>query len=212
MLQLRLLLLASIPPISGHEISFRALEGKHVLVVGGSGRVGGSVVTQLVRRRCQRVTVAGTRPESLEEARRRWIRQFPEHHQQLSEIEFVPVNREDAGTVRRALLKGDKKNFDLVIHTAGPFQGKARAPNGVLEACVEAGVPYVDVCDDYCTSRAAQARYADRAVTQPCVLSTGCWPGVSSLMAAQLVSETCRAFPALAAEELSVDFSFFTAG
>jgi hypothetical protein len=31
-------------------------------------------------------------------------------------------------------------------------------------------------------------------------------------MAAQLVSETLRAFPALAAEELSVDFSFFTAG
>lgn len=38
------------------KVSFDILPGKHVLVVGGSGRVGGSVVTQLVKRGCK-VTV-----------------------------------------------------------------------------------------------------------------------------------------------------------
>jgi saccharopine dehydrogenase-like NADP-dependent oxidoreductase len=214
LLLLLLLLLSHFPPTAGHEISIRALEGKSILVVGGSGRVGGSVVTQLVsrhRRYCLRVTVAGTRPERLTEARRRWMLQFPQHQHELSKIDFLPVNCEDASTVRRALL-ANNRSFDLVIHTAGPFQGKARVPNGVLEACIEAGIPYLDVCDDYCTSRAAQTRYAGKEVRQSCVLSTGCWPGVSSLMAGQLVSETLRAFPALTPDELSVDFSFFTAG
>jgi saccharopine dehydrogenase-like NADP-dependent oxidoreductase len=35
---------------------------------------------------------------------------------------------------------------DVVLHTAGPFQ---RSTNyNVMEAALETGTPYVDVCDD----------------------------------------------------------------
>lgn len=191
----------------GYDISFRALRGKRVLVVGGSGRVGGSVVTQLVRHGSH-VAVAGTCPQRLEDARQRWIKMFPDLSDQLSRVPFEGVHRERAETVRAVL---GQSGYDLVVHTAGPFQGKVGTPNGVLQACVEAGVPYMDVCDDYCTARAAQTMYASRA-TKPCILSTGCWPGVSSLMAKQLVVSSMAAFPELEVEDLSVDFSFFTAG
>ena len=36
--------------------------------------------------------------------------------------------------------------MDLVVHCAGPFQGKDTC--AVLEAAIAAGTPYVDVCDD----------------------------------------------------------------
>ena len=38
------------------------------------------------------------------------------------------------------------QGFDLVIHTAGPFQWKLTS--SVLEAAIAAKVPYIDVADD----------------------------------------------------------------
>lgn len=38
------------------------------------------------------------------------------------------------------------QGFDLVIHTAGPFQWKLTC--SVLEAAIAAKVPYIDVADD----------------------------------------------------------------
>ena len=190
----------------GSKISFDALQGKKVLVVGGSGRVGGSVVTQLTKRGSQ-VTVGGTRDTTFGESKARWLSLFPELQPEMQKIDFVPLDRE----VSSSVLPIIKKDFDLVVHTAGPFQGKVKAPNGVLEACCEAGIPYVDVCDDYCTASAAKARYASEAKA-PCIISTGCWPGVSSLMAKQLVGKSLRENKSLKPEDLTVNFSFFTAG
>jgi NAD(P)-dependent dehydrogenase (short-subunit alcohol dehydrogenase family) len=183
-------------------------EGKHVLVVGGSGRVGGSVVTQLIQRG-SRVTVGGTRHESLEAAKARWMQTFPHLSNQLQQVDFVPLNREVASSIPRLT-----QVYDLVVHTAGPFQGKIKTPNGILEACVDNNIPYVDVCDDYCTAMAAKSKYAEKAkaVGVPCIVSTGCWPGVSSLMAKQLVDKALKAYPSLTADDLNVDFAFFTAG
>lgn len=49
---------------------------------------------------------------------------------------------------------------DLLLHCAGPFQRKVGC--AVLEACLEQGTPYMDVCDD--TDYSARARtYHDRA-------------------------------------------------
>ena len=192
---------------SNSKISFDALADKRVLVVGGSGRVGGSVVTQLTKRGSA-VTVGGTREASFEESKARWMALFPGLEHDLKRIDFCQIDREVAGTITSILEKG---SFDLVVHTAGPFQGKVKTPNGVLEACVTTGIPYVDVCDDYCTASAAKARYADKAKA-PCIISTGCWPGVSSLMAKQLVGKVLRENKALKPEDLTVDFSFFTAG
>jgi hypothetical protein len=61
---------------------------------------------------------------------------------------------------------------------------------------------------------AAKSKYAIKAQENnvPVIISTGCWPGVSSLMAKQLVDQSLKAFPSLLPSDLRVDFSFFTAG
>lgn len=192
---------------SGSRISFDALKDKKVLVVGGSGRVGGSCVTQLTKRG-SRVTVGGTRETTFVESQSRWIALFPEMENELQKVAFVALDREKAESVLSVI----ENEFDLVVHTAGPFQGKVKDPNGVLEACCELGIPYVDVCDDYCTATAAKTRFASKAKA-PCIVSTGCWPGVSSLMAKQLVGKVLRENNnKIKPEDISVDFSFFTAG
>jgi hypothetical protein len=80
-----------------------------------------------------------------------------------------------AQTLIQAEAKGE--GFDLVVHTAGPFQGKVQTPNGVIQACVEQSVGYIDVCDDYCTASAAKSKYTETANANgvPCIISTGCW-------------------------------------
>jgi saccharopine dehydrogenase-like NADP-dependent oxidoreductase len=195
---------------SASAISFNVLPGKHVLVVGGSGRVGGSVVTQLVKRGC-RVTVGGTSADNFQTAQDRWQTIFPEHASALAKVDFASLDREEALGVKAVL---QQKSYDLVVNTAGPFQGKVSVPNGVLDAAVSLSVPYVDVCDDYCTAQAAKSKFGATAVETgtPCIISTGCWPGVSSLMSKQLVSKTLSAYPQLKPEDLDCRFSFFTAG
>ena len=191
---------------SASNVSFDTIAGKHILVVGGSGRVGGSVVTQLIQRG-GKVTVGATRRDSFEKSRARWVDVFPELSSRLYQVDFVSLNREVASSV-------SPRGYDLVVHTAGPFQGKVKSPNGILEACVLNKIPYVDVCDDYCTAMAAKSKYGAIAKANgvPYVVSTGCWPGVSSLMAKQLIDKVLLAHPALNPADLNVDFGFFTAG
>jgi len=52
-------------------ITHDVISGKHVLVVGGSGRVGGSVVTEILKRGGL-VTVGATSKESFEVSQDRW--------------------------------------------------------------------------------------------------------------------------------------------
>lgn len=40
----------------------------------------------------------------------------------------------------------ESQGVDLLVHAAGPFQRRTEC--NVLEACIAAGVPYMDVCDD----------------------------------------------------------------
>jgi len=131
----------------------------------------------------------------------------------INDIDFLKVNREEEPTITAA-LRSSSKTYDLVVHTAGPFQGKVNSPNGVLKSCVLQKVPYVDVCDDYCTAMAAKSNYAKLAAENgvPCIISTGCWPGVSSLMAKQLTQKALSQNTELKPSDLKIDFSFFTAG
>lgn len=158
------------------EIEFGLLKDKKVLVVGGSGRVGGSVVTQLLKHGAL-VTVGGTRRDSYEDSRHRRIKLFP--FLDNAALNFEKVDREVTESVL-SVLKSNQ--YDLVVHTAGPFQGKAKVPNGVIDAAVQSQVPYVDVCDDYCTASAAKTKYAKLAqdLQVPCVVSTGCWVSPTS--------------------------------
>ena len=208
-----LALSASVASSTESKVSFDILPGKHVLVVGGSGRVGGSVVTQLVKRGCK-VTVGGTSAENFQTAQNRWQKLFPEHAVALTnDVDFCELDRSETNIVKAALSKPSYK-YDLVVNTAGPFQGKVSSHNAVLDAAISLSIPYIDVCDDYCTAQAAKTKYADKAVDAgtPCIISTGCWPGVSSLMAKQLVTKTLAEYPDLTPADLDCNFSFFTAG
>jgi siroheme synthase (precorrin-2 oxidase/ferrochelatase) len=153
------------------EIGFHLLKNKNVLVVGGSGRVGGSVVTQLLTHGAH-VTVGGTRIKAYDDSKRRWADIFP--LLDTTTLRFEMIDREVAKSVLDVLKSME---YDLVVHTAGPFQGKVAIPNGVIDAAVQCQVPYVDVCDDYCTASAAKTKYAKLAqeLGVPCIVSTGCW-------------------------------------
>lgn len=156
----------------GSAISLNVLANKKILVVGGSGRVGGSVVIQLVRHQAQ-VTVGGTNPDSFQATKYRWRNRAL--FANVDDVGFAQVDKEDASSISTVLLQNEK--FDLVVHTAGPFQGKANVPNGVLDACIAQKVPYIDVCDDYCTAMAAKSKFSKVAEENrvPCIISTGCW-------------------------------------
>lgn len=199
-------------PSKNGDVSLEILEKKNVLVVGGSGRVGGSVVAQLIKRGAT-VTVGGTNLENFYKSKRRWQELYVSDAFEggFDAIDFVFLNRESKESVSAAL---QEKSYDLVVHTAGPFQGKVSTPNGVIDGCISSKVPYIDVCDDYCTASAARSRYMEQARENevPCIISTGCWPGVSSLMAKQLVGKVLEANTSLKPQDLTVEFSFFTAG
>lgn len=78
------------------------------------------------------------------------------------------------------------EGFDLVVHTAGPFQQKKKCE--VLEAALEAGVNYQDVCDDVTHMKNAR-KLSDAAAAKnlTAALCTGIYPGVSNLMAVKAI-------------------------
>lgn len=172
-----------------------------MLVVGGSGRVGGSTARWLQRLAEEegfaalQLAVGGRSQSRFEDFSARW------QDRATGEVpEFVLVNLDDPASVRSVLARG----WDLVVHTAGPFQG-IEHPR-LLEEAIRAGVPYVDVCDDTDLCRVAKGmEAAARDAGVPAVVSTGIWPGVSALMVAEAVER-------LGGSVDDVEMSFFTAG
>lgn len=96
---------------------------------------------------------------------------------------------------------------DLVVHTAGPFQGLSTPK--VLDAALRLGVPYVDVCDEKLLCEAATARQETAArAGVAAIVSAGIWPGSSALLAAAC----CDALRLGGSECEELDMSFYTAG
>lgn len=56
--------------------------------------------------------------------------------------------------------------MDLLVHAAGPFQRRTEC--NVLEACIAAGVPYMDVCDDADYTQRAKRLHRKCAGSQLC--------------------------------------------
>lgn len=180
-----------------------------ILVVGGSGRVGGSTVRWLHhlgqadsvgrQRPPPQLVVGGRDRQNFERMRERWRRAGG--GMAVEEVEFAKVDIEDEASIESAL--GD---VDAVVHTAGPFQGLRRAT--VLEAAIRrGGITYVDVCDETTLVRDLKARAAacERAGVSA-VVSCGIWPGASALLAMDCIDRLPANQP------VSIDFSFFTAG
>ena len=174
-------------------VKCHALTPKRVLVVGGSGRVGASTVRWInklgkAEQLPVELAIGGRRRASFDAAAKRLGAKG------VDDIKFVQLDLDDAASLERAVA-----GRSLVVHTAGPFQ--QRTDPTLLKACIDAGVPYCDVCDELELSRAAKKLTSD----VPAVISCGIWPGASALLAA-------RAAERLGKPLDDLEFSFFTSG
>ncbi|KAJ6795038.1 Uncharacterized protein M6B38_229020 [Iris pallida] len=165
-----------------------------VLVLGGTGRVGGSTATALSKL-CPslHILVAGRNREKGAALVSTLGRNS----------EFVEVDIDNA-----AMLEATLTGVDLVVHAAGPFQQKNNCK--VLEAAISTKTAYLDVCDD--TNYAMRAKsYHKEALSAsvPAITTCGIYPGVSNVMAAELV-RIARSESAGEPERLR--FFYYTAG
>ncbi len=182
---------------------------KRILVIGATGRVGGSTVRALRKLpgwgTSSLISVGGRSSTKFEQAKQRWISLGAKKNEKdtYEDVGFVALDHEDRVGLLAALAN---HRPDLIIHTAGPFQ-RRKNPE-VLKAALLLKVPYVDVCDDINLSQLAKGYDGQaRAAGVPCLISTGVWPGVSSLMALD-VAEALGG----ATQTNKIDFEFFTAG
>ena len=143
-------LCTTVPLITLALVKCHALTPKRVLVVGGSGRVGASTVRWIEKlakaeQLPVELAVGGRRRASFDAAAKRLGAKG------VDDIKFVQLDLDDAASLERAVA-----GRSLVVHTAGPFQ--QRTDPTLLKACIDAGVPYCDVCDELELARNAKAR------------------------------------------------------
>uniref|UniRef100_A0A1D2A6X0 Saccharopine dehydrogenase NADP binding domain-containing protein n=1 Tax=Auxenochlorella protothecoides TaxID=3075 RepID=A0A1D2A6X0_AUXPR len=172
------------------------MASKHVLILGGTGRVGSSTAASLLRTHPDiRISLGSRGMESHGAA----VLRRPE----LRDCPWIGCDARDAHSLDKAL---SSSGVDLVVHAAGPFQGDAAC--SPLEAAIRHGVPYMDVCDDATyAQRAKRLEPAARAAGVPALSTAGIFPGLSNVMAADMVTRHAggRA-PA------RVLYSYYTAG
>jgi len=177
-----------------------------VVVLGGTGRVGSATASAIRRAMGNRgeLTLGGRTRERASEAKAR--------HAELVDAAFVEVDVLDKQSVMRAI-----EGADLVVNTAGPFQ--RRESCAALEAAIELGVKYLDVCDD--ASYGARAKkLSDKAKASgtAAITCAGIYPGVSNLMALDIVQSMKADFAAEEGNEGKdpeveyVLYNYFTAG
>lgn len=182
----------------------------NVLVIGGSGRVGGSALRSLLKQNI--IGDVGGRDIRNWKA---YLRRFPDLTNTVRFQQMDIFNEKD----RNEILP----RYDLIINTAGPFQGLSEPL--LLESCLKHGVAYLDVCDDIALSRIARGEKFQKLASSthtPAVISAGIWPGISSLLAQQLLRDIQQQSSsseqrAMSLEQRSVKpkncrFNFFTAG
>ncbi|XP_057500382.1 uncharacterized protein LOC130784508 [Actinidia eriantha] len=170
------------------------VEKSRVLVMGGTGRVGGSTAVALSKL-CPdlRIVVAG----------RNWEKGAAAVAKLGKNSEFAEVDIDDMESLEKAL-----HDVDLVVHTAGPFQQADRCT--VLEAAIQTKTAYIDICDD--TRYAWRAKsYMSKALAAniPAITTGGIYPGVSNVMAAELVRAARNESKG---EPQRLRFSYYTAG
>ncbi|KAE8820515.1 hypothetical protein D1007_01255 [Hordeum vulgare] len=143
-----------------------------VLVLGGTGRVGGSTATALSKLSPDlNILIGGRNREKGESLASKLGEQS----------EFVEIDTGNAAMLEKAL-----EDVDLVVHTAGPFQREAECT--VLRAAISTKTAYIDVCDDMDYSWRAKAFHEEaKAQGVPAITTAGIYPGVSNVMAAELV-------------------------
>ncbi|GJN13839.1 hypothetical protein PR202_gb00587 [Eleusine coracana subsp. coracana] len=106
------------------------------------------------------------------------------------------------------MLEEALQGVDLVVHAAGPFQREQKC--AVLEAAISTKTAYIDVCDDTDYSWRAKGFHEQaKAAGVPAITTAGIYPGVSNVMAAELV-RAARSESDCEPERLR--FFYYTAG
>ncbi|CAM0146098.1 unnamed protein product [Urochloa decumbens] len=165
-----------------------------VLVLGGAGRVGGSTATALSKLRPDLSILIGDKNR---EKGKSFAAKLGE------QSEFVQVDTSNASMLEKAL-----QGVDLVVHTAGPFQRAEECT--VLQAAISTKTAYVDVCDDTDYSWRAKGFHEEaKSAGVPAITTAGIYPGVSNVMAAELVNAARRENDG---EPERLRFFYYTAG
>ena len=140
-----------------------------VLVIGGYGRIGKSVATDIVSHTDAEVSITSRQAQP-----------------QIEPFRFLALNLDDREQLHKAIA-----NQDLVVHCAGPFHHR---DGRVLESCIEQGVNYVDV-SDHRSFYQRVIKHQERAIAAgiTAVLNTGIFPGISNSMVKQGVEQLERA-------------------
>ncbi|KAF3327161.1 Saccharopine dehydrogenase NADP binding domain-containing protein [Carex littledalei] len=170
------------------------LVSSRVLILGGTGRVGSSTATALSQL-CPglQIQVGGRNRE-------RGMALMSSLGENSKFLEFDIYNK-------RMLLRA-LKGVDVVVNAVGPF--KRREKCAVLEAAISTKTAYVDVCDDTVYALRAKGLH-EKAIAAgiPALTTAGICPGVSNVMAAELV-DAARNKDGTKPESLR--FSYYVAG
>lgn len=142
-----------------------------ILILGGQGRIGGSVALDLLAHTPAQITITG-----------RSLRAGGMMDTLGDRVQFLPLDLSDRVALDRAIAE-----TDLVIHCAGPFGYR---DGRVLESCIQQKVHYLDVADNPPFVMKALTRCqaaTDAGITA--VVSTGVFPGMSNSMARQVIEQ-----------------------
>lgn len=140
-----------------------------VLVIGGQGHIGRSVVQDLLTYTEAEVTITG-----------RTIR--TDSNSLPARVHFSLLDLADHHSLERAIAA-----HTLTIHCAGPFRQRDTFP---LITCIEQGVAYVDVSDDRdFTKMALMQRAIAQARGVTAIINTGVFPGISNSLVRRAVEQ-----------------------
>ena len=143
---------------------------KKVLILGGSGRIGRSVATDILTHTSAQVTITGR------------SKMPPKDEKAKSNRTFQSIDLADESAVEKAIA-----SHDLIVHCAGPFRSRN---HHVLNSCIAQGKSYIDVADspDY-VNKALKYREEAQAAGVTAVISTGIFPGISGSMVRQGIEQ-----------------------
>lgn len=138
-----------------------------ILVIGGSGRVGGSAVKALYQQYHENflISVGGRSYDN-------W-----KSYCDLKRLKLNDYGWRNVDITSKESIQSPIRDFDLIINTAGPFQG-LRDPI-LLRESLRLGKRYIDVCDDIELSRIATSKEFQLIAKEgngKAVISTGIWP------------------------------------